>query len=193
MNGPIVPVGIGFAVGGALIYLFLHFPIIYDYSGSGSETIITLQRTACFGDCPVYALEIHGNGFVIFRHVTDPYLVADSHIFGIDVTRLAKPRVYQISQEEVNALVEQFYTIGYLSMNDTYIVGITDLSATITSLTVNGTTKSVYNYLGGPRELFELEYKIDEIARTRDWVEDYDNRIIRPENVFAAYLVDQES
>lgn len=178
MIGVMLPVCIGLATGAAFIGLFALYPIPSQYNGPGSNVVITLQRTPCFGDCPVYSLAIYENGFVVFRHLTDPESLLYSHAFGVDLTGGVRPHIYQVSKESVANLVDEFHRIDYLSLNDTYYVSITDLSATITSITTNGSTKSVYNYLGGPRELFELEYKIDEVAGTRFWVEDYEERIL---------------
>lgn len=177
MNAIAIPVIVGLGVGAALLLLFLNLPIPYEYNGPGNDVMITLRRTACFGDCPVYSLEIYGNGFVVFRQVTDPGLIYDSHVFGLDVSSRARPHVYQVPVDEVQGLLMHIDAIDYFSLNNSYIARATDLPATITSVTVNGTTKGVYNYVAGPQELYELEYKIDDVARVRDWVEDYDNRM----------------
>lgn len=174
MNGVVLPIVIGLAVGVGFIGLFLSHPIPSQYKGPGSDIEIGLQRTPCFGDCPVYSLLIYENGYVVFRQLGDPRLIAYSHMFGIDCTQELRPHVYQVPKDNVASLIDEFYRIDYFSLNDTYLVPITDLPTTITWISVNGTEKSVYNYLGGPPELFELERKIDEVALTKRWFENYD-------------------
>ena len=36
-------------------------------SGNYDDVIITLERTACFGTCPVYTLTMNGDGTVIYE------------------------------------------------------------------------------------------------------------------------------
>lgn len=87
---------------------------VVSYTGSENDIVITLKRTPCFGDCPVYSLEIYSDGLVIFYHLTDPRTVSDSHVFRIDLTHTVKPHVYYVPKENVARFVEEFYHIDYI-------------------------------------------------------------------------------
>ena len=125
MDSPVIPIGIGLAVGSAFIALFAAYPIPSSYTGSENDIVITLKRTPCFGDCPACSLEIYSDGLVIFYHLTDPQAVSDSHVFGIDLTHTVKPHVYYVPKENVARLVEEFYRIDYLSLNSSYVLPVT--------------------------------------------------------------------
>lgn len=120
-----------------------------------SDAVITLERTACFGACPVYSITIYGNGTVIYHGES-----------FVNVTGVA---TRQIAPEKVHALVAEFYRINYFSLKDQYSSDVTDMPSQITSITIAGSSKRVENYVSGPQVLFQLEDKIDETAGSADW------------------------
>jgi len=122
-----------------------------------TDVVITLERTQCFGTCPSYTLTIYGDGRLVYE--------------GRVYVRVTGTQTAQISQDDIRAIVDEFYKIGYFSLNDSYTAAITDLQTTTTSITINGTTKRVIDYYGAPQALRELENKIDEIADTKRWVD----------------------
>ena len=67
-------------------------------------------------------------------------------------------------------LLDFFFKIDYFSLRSHYWHPISDQPSTITSITLDGVTTSVYNYFGGPKDLFELQDKIDEITNSKQWV-----------------------
>jgi hypothetical protein len=64
--------------------------------------------------------------------------------------------------------------IDYFSLKDSYEEFMaTDMPSAFTSLTVDGKTKTVRHYHGdfnAPKELTELEDKIDEIVNSNQWI-----------------------
>lgn len=121
-----------------------------------SDVVITLERTACFGTCPVYKLTIYGDGRVVYE--------------GERFVNVTGTQNSQISQEKIKELVDEFYAINYFALKDKYDAPITDMPTTITSITIGGKTKKVVNYYGAPKKLDELENKIDEITDSKKWV-----------------------
>jgi len=124
------------------------------------EVVITLERTPCFGFCPVYMLTIYGSGEVIYE---------GKRFVGIEGIRTTT-----ISAEKIEQLVSEFQNIAYFSLNDSYEeTNATDMPSAITSITINGETKIIRHYHGdssAPKELTELENKIDEIVYSDQWV-----------------------
>lgn len=154
---PAVLTGLAAGVGIVALFGFVGgFGIIPPIPADTHGVVITLERTACFGVCPDYAVTIYGNGSVIYngRHL-------------VPVTGI---RTSQISEESVRILVTEFYRIGYFSLNDKYTAPVTDLPTTITSITVSGSTKKVIDYYGAPGSLKSLEEKIDSTVGTDKWV-----------------------
>jgi hypothetical protein len=122
--------------------------------------VITLERTACFGTCPVYTLTINGDGTVIYE--------------GKDFVKTGGRVETTISQDKVKQLISEFEKVDYFSLNDSYTERtITDAQTVITSITIDGKTKTIEHYYGdfsAPKQLTELEDKIDEIVDSGQWI-----------------------
>jgi len=124
------------------------------------EVVITLERTECFGSCPVYRLTVLGDGAVIYE--------------GIRFAQVQGTMQTTISEDKIRQLVSEFQKIDYFSLRDSYEErNVTDMPSAFTSLTINGDKKTVRHYhgdLGAPKELTELENKIDEIVNSNQWI-----------------------
>lgn len=123
----------------------------HDYA----HAVITLRRTACFGTCPDYSLEITGDGKVNYE--------------GFDFVGVKGRQTAQVPAKDVKELVDEFFAIGYFELKDSFVEPVTDLPSRTTSLSVDGKKKSVYNYAGGPEGLKGLEDKIDQVAKSEQW------------------------
>jgi Domain of unknown function (DUF6438) len=133
---------------------------------------ITLERTECFGFCPVYKLTITADGAVVFegrRFVKQEGATVKSAISG----------------ERLKQLMAEFDRVKFFSLEDDYseirLSCPTDQPSAITSIRINGKSKTVNHYLGCrepkvPKELTELENKIDEIVNTAQWLPDKKER-----------------
>lgn len=124
------------------------------------EPVITLRRTACYGTCPVYSVEIFEDGRVKFT--------------GKQFVQVSGERTAAIPKEDVGKLVQNFLRIDYFSLKDMYETDgyevITDLPTTYTSLRIGGRTKSVEDYAFAPEVLNDLEWEIDRTANTHRWI-----------------------
>ncbi len=124
------------------------------------DTVITLERTACRGTCPVYTLAVSADGKVVFN--------------GKDYVKSKGTQEANIGSEKVSQIISEFNKINYYSLNDTYTqFTITDQSNVITSITTRGKSKTIKHYLGdlgAPRELTALEDKVDEIVGSSQWI-----------------------
>jgi hypothetical protein len=123
---------------------------------------IRLQRNMCHGTCPVYSLEIFGNGTVVYN--------------GERFVNVTGQQTSNIPQEKVRKLVEEFYKINYFSFKDAYNeIVITDQPTVSTSINMSGIYKSVFDNHGAtaPEGLRLLENKIDEITNSSKWVQPY--------------------
>ncbi|WML33352.1 DUF6438 domain-containing protein [Clostridium sp. OS1-26] len=116
---------------------------------------ITLERTACFGACPEYIIEIDNTGKVKWTGIRN-------------VSKLGEHE-WTISPEAVNELNDLIDQFGYAE----YVYNPsgpskTDFPSVITSVEyTNGHTKKINHYLGDTLDsnaLTEFENKIEEIA-----------------------------
>jgi len=128
--------------------------------GDIKDVVFTLERTVCFGACPDYTLIIKGDGNVTYE--------------GRQFVKIEGTRTTTISEAKVRQLLSEFQKIDYFSLNDSYEeFGATDMPSAITSLTINGKTKTVRHYHGdftAPEQLTELEDRIDEIVNSDQWI-----------------------
>ena len=98
--------------------------------GDFEDVIITLERTACKGKCPVYLLTVYGTGTVVYE--------------GKDFVQTTGRQETAISRDEIKQLISEFERIDYFSLNDSYVERvITDAPSAITSLTLGGKTKTI--------------------------------------------------
>jgi hypothetical protein len=129
------------------------------------EPAVTLERTPCFGTCPVYTVAISRTGEVRFNgkhHVTHTGQVTDT-----------------IPAARVDSLLAELDGAGYFRFADDYVMGspacgmyATDSPTVITSATRDGKTKTIRHDRGcsaAPPELSQLEQRIDEVAGTGRW------------------------
>jgi uncharacterized protein DUF6438 len=123
---------------------------------SGRDVTITLERTACFGACPVYTVTITGDGRVEYE--------------GKEFVRVKGRASATIPAADVAALAAAFDKAGYFSLQDKYTANITDLPTNITSIRIDGRFKQIVDYYGAPQALKDLERQIDRVGRTSQWV-----------------------
>jgi hypothetical protein len=127
-------------------------------------TKIVLERTTCFGVCPVYTLTIQSSGRVDFvgtKHVWEP-----------------GPHRGKISRADFARLVNKIEEIHFFTLKNRYDgkkpdgsgPTVTDLPTRKTSVTRGSQTKTVENYFRGPPGLKELEDLIDEVTKSSIWI-----------------------
>src|SRR5579871_5674807 len=120
--------------------------------------VITLERTACFGTCPVYTVEIYADGTVKYN--------------GEKFVQVMGEQTSQINPQTVTAMVAAFREAGYFDWDDFNSMTISDLPSVITSVTDNGVTHRIERYTGdssAPLSLIYLEQWIDAMANTQLW------------------------
>ena len=118
-----------------------------------ADTLIRLERTACYGTCPVYSVTIGATGNVTYdgsRHV---------RVTGRQQARIPVARVA--------ALLDTAERLAFFTLQDHYRMMVTDLATTYVTITTSGRTKRIEDYMGAPAGLRELERQIDDAAKTR--------------------------
>lgn len=126
------------------------------------ETLITLERGACFGFCPIYNIVIYEDGTVVYVGLQN-----------VDVTGV---QVSSIETSMVEFLAQQMEYSGYFNWQDEYTTQlITDQVTVTTSFTWNDRYKQIVRYDGDPNApigLFRIENRIDELVNSAQWVGD---------------------
>ena len=125
-----------------------------------SDAVITLERTLCYGTCPVYKLTVYGTGDVTWE--------------GKKFVKTVGKAEGAISKEQFKQLVSEFDKANYFLLKDNYTqISLTDMPNVFTSITVDGKTKSIKHYRGdnsAPEKLTTLETRIDEIVNSDQWI-----------------------
>lgn len=149
-----------------------HFPPI-----DPAKLRITLQRSACFGECPDYSVTIFGDGRVSFA--TRPLPVDEvaevhrdySYSPGVLVQGRHEDRV---APAVVAALVEQFRAARFFTLKSSYRAMITDNPTYVLTLDTGNGAKTVVDYVGQkagmPKAVSDLEKAVDRAAGTDRWV-----------------------
>jgi hypothetical protein len=126
---------------------------------SESPVVITLERTACFGTCPVYTITILEDGTVNYE--------------GGDFVDVTGKQTSELTPETVQQMVAAFEKAGYFDWKEIYDTqSVTDLPTVNTSVTRDGVKHSITHYMGdnsAPLALTFLEQWIDEMAHTQLW------------------------
>jgi Domain of unknown function (DUF6438)/Ankyrin repeat len=129
------------------------------------DFVIKLERTACFGECPVYTVSIDARGNVTYE--------------GTRFVRVVGRQTDRIQISRVAVFLENAERIGFFDLRDQYRTirnpsgtetTVTDLPTAFVTVTRGGRSKRVEDYLGAPQGLRDLEQQIDETARTRRWI-----------------------
>lgn len=146
------------------------FPAVQDWN----SLRITLERTSCFGACPAYRVEVHGDGTVLYN--------------GRGFVAILGQHRGSVPQQNVQELLTKFREPDYYSLRDEYIWPATDLPTYETSIEFDGHLKKVKDYaglvIGMPMTVSELENSVDQLAKAERWTKgDADTvRALREEN-----------
>jgi len=128
----------------------------------------TLERTVCFGSCPVYTVSVDASGLVQYDGTR---CVA---VYGHQQSRL--------SQKDLRALMAAFRDIDFFGLQDVYrsdegycAPGFFDGTVIVTTLRVDGKVKTVRDWHGcNPQDiaakLDAFERRVDDLLGTAQWV-----------------------
>lgn len=130
----------------------------YDFTTfSETNPLIKMEKTRCFGKCPVYGLEIKGNGDVI--------LTGKENIDKIGEYKL------KIGNDEIKRLLSAIDKAEFWSMKDEYDGRVTDLPSTYFSVQYDGKSKKVKSRYNAPKELDALEEVLAAYLERFGWIE----------------------
>ena len=120
------------------------------------KLLAKIERSPCYGSCPVFSLAIYFDGTTVFH--------------GARHTKVTGERVFALTDDQLSSVKAAFTKKGFLIMNnnccDCY--EITDASSTIISYQGNGPFKKIEHYHGcnnwWSQKLSELEALVLEVT-----------------------------
>ena len=107
------------------------------------KLIISLEKTACFGSCPILKIEIYNNGAIVYNGI--------KHVKKIGIHNL------EIEKQEIQKILSKAEEIGFYKLKKEYTERISDLPTTY--IMING--KLIKDYFGAPKKLKNLETLIE--------------------------------
>ena len=142
-----------------------------------NDVLIRMERTSCFGTCPVYSIELHGDGSGTYtgqKHVND-----------------AGPHTFRVGHAEVVRLLTAFFNVRFFELRDKYddfatlaprgddkfevvMSSDSDLPTTVLRLQIADQSKTIVLRDNYPAELRELTEE-DLVAKLRESKEELFN------------------
>jgi hypothetical protein len=132
--------------------------------GGGSagphELLGSIERTACFGWCPVYKLTVYRDGAVEYE--------------GEEYVKTKGKATGTLAPDKFGELDRLFQSHDYFSLKDQYTAyEVTDNPSATTSYSFGGHTKRIEHYMGdshAPKALIEVEDGFDKIVGVEQWI-----------------------
>ncbi len=118
-----------------------------------AQLLIGMEKTACYGQCPVYTLKIDSRGRGRFN--------------GIENTSLTGEYAFRLNKKELEQLRTGFDTIGFFELEDRYYEMVTDLPTTYIRYRSGGKDKKIMDYSGAPTQLKKLEKQLESLVLSR--------------------------
>lgn len=118
---------------------------------SPAFSYIKMERTACFGRCPSYMVEVYKNGLVRYtgRQFTDNLGVYE----------------YNIGTQKAQNLFKQFTQKRADTCKEFYDNNIPDLPGLHYGFIINGKERKISNAGFGPKYLETLSQEVDKVAK----------------------------
>jgi Domain of unknown function (DUF6438) len=122
--------------------------------------MVTLERTACYGWCPVYTLTVYRDGAVEYQ--------------GTNFVKVKGKATDRLSPDQLAALDKLFTDNHYFALEDAYEhYEMTDQPGATTSYRAGDRSKTIRHYHGdshAPPALRDVEDGIDRIVHTERWI-----------------------
>ncbi|HEY1551146.1 MAG TPA: DUF6438 domain-containing protein [Kofleriaceae bacterium] len=122
--------------------------------------IASLERTACYGYCPIYKVSIHADGRVEYH--------------GEHFVKRKGDATGQLSATQLGALRGAFVRASFFELADRYEhESMTDAPSAVVAFSDGGRTKTIRHYHGddtAPASLDTLEERIDALVDVEQWI-----------------------
>ncbi len=145
-------------------------PIDYD------NLSIILERSACYGPCPDYRVEIKGDGEVRFTTRAEPVndVAAIHRAWNAPGVLVPGLHVSRIDRLALDGLISRFRDAHFFGLKDRYVAEVTDSPTFVLTFQTGGHRKQVVDYVGNmvamPEAVTALEDEVDRVAGTARWV-----------------------
>ena len=129
-------------------------------AGGASAVMVTLERTACFGRCPIYKVTVLRDGTVLWE--------------GERFVKTTGKATARLPVAVMADLAKAFARADFFALADKYDrYDVTDNPSAIVGFDDGKRKKSIHHYYGdssAPKALYELEDAVDRLVGTAKWV-----------------------
>ena len=126
-----------------------------DAAGPYANSIIILERTPCYGTCPVYKIQLEGNGIAFLEN-----------------TRFVEPLGTfkgNVAKGDLNSLFHSFASTDWEQYEDSYDANVSDLPTVKLTWYHSGYQKEISIRAKHPIELDVLINKVDQVKDKIAW------------------------
>ncbi|MCU1278658.1 MAG: hypothetical protein JWM53_2204 [bacterium] len=128
--------------------------------GAVSPVLASLERTACYGRCPIYKVTVLRDGTVLWE--------------GERFVKVTGKATAKVSAAAITDLAKAFARADFFALQDKYdSYDVTDHPSAITVFDDGKRKKTIHHYHGdhsAPKALVELEDRIDTLVGTSKWI-----------------------
>lgn len=121
---------------------------------------IRLERGACFEDCPVYSVELSGDGHVVYR--------------GVDFVDVVGEHRYQVPRDAVAGLLQKLRSGDLWSMRPRYVGQARGVPSIMLTIALGHDEHRIEDaggaIVGMPVAVTDFEEAVDRVAHTDMWV-----------------------
>ena len=139
------------------IFTFLVSFLLCTCSGpktiTDEDLLIELNRTPCYGFCPVYTVKIDKSGKGLFEGVEN-------------VDKIGRFS-FSLSQDELIKLENAFLQVDFYQLKNINYGQVSDLPTTYITYNKDGKRKKIMDYYGAPEELRNLENSIETLVLSK--------------------------
>jgi len=116
---------------------------------------LTIRKTPCYGQCPIYAADIYNSGYVVYE--------------GKRFVENVGSYTGRLSPDALKSIRHLARTVDYFRFENEYDSPVTDFPTTYTTMHFNGQQKTIMNRVGGPDELREFENHVQKVLDGITW------------------------
>jgi hypothetical protein len=120
------------------------------------KKVMGIQKTACYGPCPVYSMDILSNCKVILQ--AESFLEMGTGEFKSKLTK-----------NKYEELIQTFRQTGFFELDETYRSNVSDLPTTYFYFKDNGEAKTIEVYGKWPEDLTVLDKKLTALIDDLKW------------------------
>ena len=147
--------GISFLSSSLLLSLLLLMPACRAMPQHTEQDILcTMEKTSCFGTCPVYELKIYHDGWARLKGTAHTPYIGNYQL--------------KLSPKDVLLVKKAFRDAGFFDLDEKYYANVSDLPTTYLYYHDGTQSKKVMDYYGAPPNLKQLEAYLATLLE-RNW------------------------